>query len=108
MAHDIVVAGQLAASTNALAVLPAGLVHLKGRSTRQPLHIIVDDEAAAQRQTFRSLQKEHSHITARLGKLKGSRKNQSIQQLLDELSLHHPNLESYLKTLPSRQDDFAN
>jgi adenylate cyclase len=104
--HDIVVAGKLAAETTGLALLHAGFVKLKGKTAREPLHIVVGDETEALSESFLKLAREHDQL---VNLLKGptALKNQLVaSQLLNELAIHHQQLEKFMKALPDRIVDF--
>ena len=107
--HDIVLAGEVDGATRKLAVLPAGHVHLKGRSHPQPVTIIVGDETEALTSEFEALRKEHAHLASRLADAAkaGKKPRPAIQQLLAELAIHQPRIAQYLTAMPKRPTDFV-
>ncbi len=98
--HDIVVAGSITTETAKLAVLHAGHLNLKGRSTRQPITAIIGNVEMATSATFKSLQDDLAFLS------KPSRKISIRTQLLGELALHHPAAARFLKALPGRSADY--
>ncbi len=64
--HDILVTAQTAASVSDLALLPAGAVELKGMSGREPIHILVGDDAMRQGAAFAALAEAHERFLADL------------------------------------------
>ena len=103
--HDLVIAGQLAPETKALALLHAGYVKLKGKTAREPLHIIVGSQSEATTEHFLKLVTGHNHVVKLLSEPTAGKKRSLTQQLLGEMALHDQNLENYFKALPNRTDD---
>jgi adenylate cyclase len=107
VAHDILLAGIIDRATERLAILPAGHVHLKGRSLPQPVTIIVGDETEAKSAEFQALVKEHQGIVSQLSTTSKKVGNGAVlEQLVSELSLHNPALASYLTAITGRAKDF--
>jgi adenylate cyclase len=107
VAHDILLAGTVDRATERLALLPAGHVHLKGRSLPQPVTIIVGDEAMAESAGFQALAKEHQGLVTQLSAARKKAANGPVvSQLVSELSLHNPALAPYLMAIAGRAKDF--
>jgi adenylate cyclase len=98
--HDIVVAGDVSAESSILAILPAGLVSLKGRSKRQPITAIVGDEAMARSEAFQLLRRDIPILMQSKAKANGAK------EVLKELGLHHPAAARFLETLQDRFGDY--
>jgi adenylate cyclase len=101
VAHDIVVAGEIAAETQKLAILSAGFVSLKGRSTRQPLTAIVGSEDMAASDAFSLLVKDLPIL------IKAKSKSTARQEMFKELALHHPAATRFLERVPERISDYS-
>jgi adenylate cyclase len=107
VAHDILLAGTVDRATQRLALLPAGYVHLKGRSHPQPVTIIVGDEAEAASAGFQALAREHEGLVTQLSAARKNAANGAmLSQLVSELSLHNPALAPYLAAITTRAKDF--
>lgn len=107
VAHDILLAGTVDRATERLAILPAGHVHLKGRSLPQPVTIIVGDETEAKSAEFQALAKELQGLVTQLSAARKKAGNGAVvSQLVSELSLHNPALAPYLTAITGRAKDF--
>jgi adenylate cyclase len=107
LGHDIAIAGPLAHETQALAVLPAGVASLKGKSQPAAVHVVVGDESVAASESFAAIRSEHDYLLKQLSNGMAKRKLATLQQLTAELANRHPTLAGYFKALPNRAQDFA-
>jgi adenylate cyclase len=107
VAHDILLAGKLHTATQNLAVLSAGRAAMKGKSQAEEIHALISDETEALTTGFSELRREHDHLIAKLVDKPSAGGRATIQQLLDEVALHHPICASYLRALAGRSADFA-
>jgi adenylate cyclase len=101
VAHDIVIAGNVAKETEKLAILSAGFVNLKGRSTRQPLTAVVGSEEMASTTAFGLLVKDLPIL------IKGKSRKAAHRELFKELALHHPAATRFLERVPERLSDYS-
>ena len=104
--HDITIAGSLTAQTATLATLFAGNVPMKGKTHRQPIHAIMGDVELAASAEFKQLAEAYLGIAETIGKARGGGVSGVIKKRLSEFAAQHPEMDRYLKTLPSRTEDF--
>jgi adenylate cyclase len=105
--HDILLAGQVFPQSATLAFLNAGSTAMKGKKLPEPIHALIGDEIERESLAFSELQKEHDHLANKLAENPNPRSLASIRQMLDEVALHHPACEKYLRTMSERANDFA-
>jgi adenylate cyclase len=105
--HDILIAGKLHGATRKLAILPAGHANMKGISHPEPIFVVLGDETEKATTNFAELEKEHQHLAQNLALGPKPAKLAGIRQLLDEIAIHHPVSEKYLKAMAERPEDFA-
>jgi len=79
--YDILVTAETCAAAPGLATLEGGAIALKGMSEREPIYLVVGDEAMSGRTDFRALRDLHRHL---LTDLKAGRE---ASQLLAECSI---------------------
>ena len=105
--HDILIAGKLHDATQNLAILPAGHANMKGISHPEPIYVVLGDETEKASSNFKALEKEHRHLAQNLALNPKPAKLAGIRQLLNEIAIHHPLSEKYLKAMAERPEDFA-
>jgi adenylate cyclase len=104
--HDILIAGKLHDATKNLAILPAGHANMKGISHPEPIFVVMGDETEKATASFKELEKEHRHLAQNLALKPKPAKLAGIRQLLNEIAIHHPVSEKYLKAMADRAQDF--
>nr|WP_170421138.1 adenylate/guanylate cyclase domain-containing protein [Ruegeria arenilitoris] len=106
--YDILISSSVSQAAGAdLAMLEAGLVHLKGKTELEPIFALVGDSALAHSADFRKLQEMHQDlITA----IRARRSHDEIQRLSEACSaqagLVEPGLRAFYAALPGRSADF--
>ncbi|WDR06071.1 adenylate/guanylate cyclase domain-containing protein [Devosia rhodophyticola] len=103
--YDILVTKAVRDLTADLAYLPAGSLALKGISVREPVYILVGDEALALSPAFQSLADDHHKLVSDLSdteatKIALDRCRQAVQSV--EIGLH-----SFYARIHERADDFC-
>ena len=104
--HDIVIAGKLSPETNELAVLSAGFAAMKGKSAAEAIHVLIGDKHYANSDAFIRLKKEYSYVAEQFAQKLKPDALSAISQLLEEMSIQHPEVAKYLHVMASRQTDF--
>nr|WP_170370016.1 adenylate/guanylate cyclase domain-containing protein [Ruegeria arenilitoris] len=106
--YDILISSSVSQAAGAdLAMLEAGLVHLKGKTELEPIFALVGDSALAHSADFQKLQEMHQDlITA----IRARRSHDEIQRLSEACSaqagLVEPGLRAFYAALPGRSADF--
>ncbi|UWR09025.1 adenylate/guanylate cyclase domain-containing protein [Ruegeria sp. B32] len=106
--YDILISSSVSQAAGAdLAMLEAGLVHLKGKTELEPIFALVGDSALAHSADFRKLQEMHQDlITA----IRARRSHDEIQRLGEACSVQaglvEPGLRAFYAALPGRSADF--
>nr|WP_170510507.1 adenylate/guanylate cyclase domain-containing protein [Ruegeria arenilitoris] len=106
--YDILISSSVSQAAGAdLAMLEAGLVHLKGKTELEPIFALVGDSALAHGADFRKLQEMHQDlITA----IRARRSHDEIQRLSEACSVQaglvEPGLRAFYSALPGRSADF--
>nr|WP_170583253.1 adenylate/guanylate cyclase domain-containing protein [Ruegeria arenilitoris] len=106
--YDILISSSVSQAAGAdLAMLEAGLVHLKGKTELEPIFALVGDSVLAHSADFRKLQEMHQElITA----IRARRSHDEIQRLSEACSaqagLVEPGLRAFYAALPGRSADF--
>nr|WP_170461295.1 adenylate/guanylate cyclase domain-containing protein [Ruegeria arenilitoris] len=106
--YDILISSSVSQAAGAdLAMLEAGLVHLKGKTELEPIFALVGDSALAHSADFRKLQEMHQDlITA----IRARRSHDEIQRLSEACSIQaglvEPGLRAFYAALPGRSADF--
>jgi len=107
VAYDIVVANAVVAEAGGrLATLEAGFVELKGKSTREKIHVVVGDAEMARSDSFAALARAH---LAMLAALRGhdpqafARALATCRTLAAEVE---PGLGAFFDAIPGRAEDF--
>lgn len=105
VAYDIVVAEETRAAAADLAFLEAGSIRLKGKSGREPIHILVGDAELARSAGFSALRSEHKKLVAAL------REGRAIEKLVAGCGLKaaaiDPQLLPFYARIGERRADFA-
>jgi adenylate cyclase len=103
--YDIVVVEATRAEAADFAFLEAGSILLKGKSRREPIHILVGDAALAQSAEFRALRGEHERLLTAL------REGHDAKALVAGCGLRaasiDPRLLQFYEKLTGRRADFA-
>ncbi|MBY6083611.1 adenylate/guanylate cyclase domain-containing protein [Ruegeria arenilitoris] len=106
--YDILISSSVSQAAGAdLAMLEAGLVHLKGKTELEPIFALVGDSVLAHSADFRKLQEMHQDlITA----IRARRSHDEIQRLSEacgaQAGLVEPGLRAFYAALPGRSADF--
>nr|WP_170440368.1 adenylate/guanylate cyclase domain-containing protein [Ruegeria arenilitoris] len=106
--YDILISSSVSQAAGAdLAMLEAGLVHLKGKTELEPIFALVGDSALAHSADFQKLQEMHQDlITA----IRARRSHDEIQRLSEacgaQAGLVEPGLRAFYAALPGRSADF--
>lgn len=104
--HDITIAGSLTAQTKTLATLFAGHVPMKGKTHRQPIHAVVGDVELASSPQFKQLAVAYPDIAETIGKGRAGSVSLVMKRRLGEILGLFPEIDSYLKAIPGRAEDF--
>nr|WP_170342611.1 adenylate/guanylate cyclase domain-containing protein [Ruegeria arenilitoris] len=106
--YDILISSSVSKAAGAdLAMLEAGLVHLKGKTELEPIFALVGDSALAHSADFRKLQEMHQDLIIAI---RARRAHDEIQRLSEACSaqagLVEPGLRAFYAALPGRSADF--
>nr|WP_170445724.1 adenylate/guanylate cyclase domain-containing protein [Ruegeria arenilitoris] len=106
--YDILISSSVSQAAGAdLAMLEAGLVHLKGKTELEPLFALVGDSVLAHSADFRKLQEMHQDLIIAI---RARRAHDEIQRLSEACSaqagLVEPGLRAFYAALPGRSADF--
>ena len=104
---DIVIAGDLDAATQRLAVLPAGRVAMAGRSTQMQIWAVVGDEAVAQSAGFAKLRAAHEVLLENLAQQRDDRLTEDVQECANLSEQVEPRLAAFYGAIPGRKADFV-
>ena len=103
--YDIVVVEETRAAAPRLAFLEAGSLMLKGKSQREPIHILVGDESMAESAAFKALKPAHEAAVAALKSgAAATAEIASCRPLADAVDAR---LARFYDILGERADDFA-
>ncbi len=102
--YDIVISDSTRARVSNLAFLEAGSIALKGRTFREPIHILVGDTAYAESETFAKLQLAYAEALHALRN--GGDAAPAIALCLDHVPTEDENLRRYFARLEHRREDF--
>ncbi|WP_367647959.1 CHASE2 domain-containing protein [Ruegeria arenilitoris] len=106
--YDILISSSVSQAAGVdLAMLEAGLVHLKGKTELEPIFALVGDSALAHSADFRKLQEMHQDLTTAI---RARRSHDEIQRLSEACSIQaglvEPGLRAFYAALPGRSADF--
>ena len=104
---DIVIAGELDAATQQLAVLPAGHVAMAGRSTEMQIWAVAGDEAVARSPVFAELRLLHEGLLKDLAAMRDERLSDTIGKCIVLSEQFEPRLRDFYAAIPGRKSDFA-
>lgn len=104
---DIAIAGTLRGQSANLATLYAGALPMKGKSTPEPVHIILNDEQHAAHENFMVFRKTYEQLLERLPKNTGKKPPAALLAMFGELAVQHPALTRFLELVLKRPGDFA-
>jgi len=103
--YDIVVSHSTRQAAPGLAFLESGSIALKGKTSRQTIHILVGDQALAQSPTFVALRRQHEAAVKALQA--GGAARSEIARCLELAPAVDANLITFYRRLGERQADFA-
>lgn len=103
--YDLVVAGATRAGAAELAFLEAGSLELKGKTNREPIHILLGGPELAASDEFRALEEAHAAATAALRSGEGV--DAAIDRCIAAIRFDDPMLVGFYQTLRKRAADFA-
>jgi adenylate cyclase len=106
LGYGITIAGSLTDETRRLALLPAGSLPMKGKSRREPVHIVVGDEHAGQGHAFATMRTAFAQITGLPTMGSGKKLSAAATDILLELADQHPELKDFFERIPGRLDDY--
>lgn len=104
---DIVIAGDLDAATQQLAVLPAGHVAMAGRSTEMQIWAVAGDEALAQSPVFAQLRALHDGLLKDLAAKRDERIADAIGKCVVLSEQVEPRLKAFYAAMADRRGDFV-
>lgn len=103
--YDIVVSETTRVAAADLAFLQAGSIALKGKSAREPVHLLVGNADLAGSPEFTKLREQHARAIAALRD--GAEAGESIAQCLLLARTVEPHLVQFYRQLAARRRDFA-
>nr|WP_170541399.1 adenylate/guanylate cyclase domain-containing protein [Ruegeria arenilitoris] len=106
--YDILISSSVSQAAGVdLAMLEAGLVHLKGKTELEPIFALVGDSVLAHSADFRKLQEMHQDLVTAI---RARRSHDEIQRLSEACSVQaglvEPGLRAFYAALPGRSADF--
>jgi len=104
---DIVIAGDLDAATQQLAVLPAGHVAMAGRSTEMQIWAVAGDEALARSPAFAELRGLHDELLKDLAAKRDERIADTVAKCVVLSEQVEPRLKAFYAAMADRMSDFA-
>jgi adenylate cyclase len=102
--YDIVVVDATREAAPDMAFLEAGSITLKGKAKREPIHILVGDEALANTRGFQSL--AVAHVEAVYALTEGRKANAAIDRCLPLITFPDRRLFQFYETLRTRTGDY--
>jgi adenylate cyclase len=102
--YDIVVVDATREAAPDMAFLEAGSISLKGKARREPIHILVGDEALANTRGFQSL--AVAHVEAVYALTEGRKANAAIDRCLPLITFPDRRLFQFYETLRTRTGDY--
>ena len=102
--YDIVVVDATREAAPDMAFLEAGSIALKGKSKREPIHILVGDEELANTRGFQSL--AVAHVEAVYALTEGRKANAAIDRCLPLITFPDKRLIEFYETLRTRTGDY--
>lgn len=102
--YDIVVSGSTREQSPGLAFLDAGSISLKGKTSREELHLLVGDATVTVTPAFKALAEAHGRVVADM--TAGRDPRASIAGCLTLIADVDPKLEKFYAILPERTEDF--
>jgi adenylate cyclase len=102
--YDIVVVDATREAAPDMAFLEAGSITLKGKSKREPIHILVGDEELANTRGFQSL--AVAHVEAVYALTEGRKANAAIDRCLPLITFPDKRLIEFYETLRTRTGDY--
>jgi len=102
--YDIVVVDATREAAPDMAFLEAGSIALKGKSKREPIHILVGDEELANTRGFQSL--AVAHVEAVYALTEGRKANAAIDRCLPLITFPDRRLLKFYETLKTRTGDY--
>ena len=105
LGYDILITGAVREEALGMASLYGGALSLKGKSLREPVFLLVGDEAMAATESFKALAAVHAEAVALLRS--GKNANELIARCAELGKTVDPSLASFYELLSSRTEDFA-
>ncbi|MEX1179737.1 MAG: adenylate/guanylate cyclase domain-containing protein [Cucumibacter sp.] len=105
LGFDIAVTDETRKAASELAFLGAGSLGLKGKSEREPVHILVGDAAMARSTGFKALAEAHALLVASLAK--GEMDAAGLEDCRALAGPVEPRLADFYPLIPGRAGDFA-
>ena len=102
--HNAIIAGGLTLKTLKLAIIPAGSVTMRGKTTKTPIHLILGNETFAATSSFQQILSDHAEITAQFTQQKSQPK--AIQNLINQAAARNPIFTKLFKSLLDRAEDY--
>ena len=102
--YDIVVVDATREAAPDMAFLEAGSIALKGKSKREPIHILVGNEELANTRGFQSL--AVAHVEAVYALTEGRKANAAIDRCLPLITFKDERLLLFSETLKTRTGDY--
>ncbi len=103
--YDIVIVEATRAAASHLAFLEAGSLSLKGKTNREPIHILVGDENLAATAEFKALEEAHAEAVRELRE--GRDGEAAIDRCLALITFPDPLLGKFYETMRGRRHDFV-
>lgn len=104
---DVVIAGDLDAATQKLAVLPAGHVAMAGRSSNMQIWAVAGDEAMAQSPEFAELRRHHDKLIEDLVAGRDGELDENVRLCSTLSEQIEPRLMGFYSAISQRRKDFA-
>ncbi len=105
LAYDLVVVEATRAEAPGLAFLEAGSLELKGKTSREPIHILVGGPEIAESDAFRKLCEAHWHAIEALKTGEGV--DAAIDACIERVTFPDPRLKGFYEAMRGRPGDFA-
>ncbi|MBS0564006.1 MAG: adenylate/guanylate cyclase domain-containing protein [Proteobacteria bacterium] len=103
--YDLVISDETCEGAGGMATLPAGVIALKGKSGRLPLHLLVGDETLAATPAFADLAAAHAALLAGLAG-GGGAGAEALERCRTAAAAVDPGLAAFYGRLPARAADF--
>lgn len=105
LAYDLVVSGETRAGAPGLAFLEAGSLELKGKTNREPIHILLGGPELTESEAFRKLREAHWRAVEALKS--GENADAAIDECIALITFPEPRLRDFYEAMRTRPGDFA-